>query len=256
MPDPLEKKTPIVRKLPILILIDVSGTMHEDNKIDSVNNAMSEVLEKLEDLEPSLGVDIELNVLTFGHSDPPSCRWMFDHMMQLNGVTWVVLEADGNTPLGDAYIELDSKLTTKGGFMTTPTAIYAPVLILITDGMPSNRRTAEEGLSRLRSNNWYLNSTRMALGIGLRNDEERKYLYDFVGEQSGNVFLSDSDGPALVAAIEPIVIQSTKMATRVTNVSTSNGETSSKSNKMNQSETSSSEEESNEEGSLEAPKED
>lgn len=216
MPDPFDQQTPVVRKLPIIILIDVSGTMHEDQKIGSVNNAISEALEKLEDMEVSQGIEIVINALTFGHTEHPQCRWMFEQMMQLNAVSWQNLSAEGNTPLGDAYFELDSKLTSHGGFMTAPSAIYAPVLILITDGMPSNRKKVEEGLDRLKSNSWFLNSVRRALGIGLRTDAERQYLYDFVGGNPDYVYLSDSDSPSLVASIKPVIIDTALFgATRV-----------------------------------------
>ena len=215
----IKKAAPSRKMLPILFLIDVSGSMEFDAKIDSVNTAMNEALEEL-DARMSSSTDQEImgNVLKFGCSEGEPCQWMYDSMTQLNAFTWANLEAESNTPLGEAYVELDRRLSSHGdGFLTSPSGSYAPVIILISDGAPSNRKKAAEGLDLLNTNSWFVHSERMAIAVGMTENDDTTFLDDFVrGSENGKVFHEVSNATALIAAIKGIVINTAMIgATRL-----------------------------------------
>lgn len=217
MPPGLRKAAPAKTILPLLFLIDVSGSMSRDSRIDSVNTAMQESIEVLNDkMLNNTELEIHMNVLRFGCFGECPCRWMYDQMSPLNAFIWENLKAEDNTPLGKAYFELDSKLS-RSGFLTSPSGSFAPVIILITDGRPNNSREAEEGLKRLRTNSWFVNSDRMAIGVGLGENDDTLFLEEFVkGSPHGRVFLEVSNAASLMSSIEGIVINSAMIgATRL-----------------------------------------
>lgn len=213
----MKKSPPAKTVLPVIFLIDVSDSMSIDSRIGSVNTAMQESIEALNDkMLSNTGLEIHMNVLKFGCKGECQCRWMYDEMSPLNAFIWENLEAEDNTPLGKAYFELDSKLS-RSGFLTSPSGSYAPVIILITDGRPNNRKEAEEGLKRLNTNSWFVNADRMAIGVGLGEDDDTLFLDDFVrGCPNGRVFLEVSNAASLISSIEGIVINSAMIgATRL-----------------------------------------
>lgn len=217
MPPGIQKAAPAKTILPLLFIIDVSDSMSRDSRIDSVNTAMQESIEVLVDkMLNNTELEIHMNVLKFGCLGECPCRWMYDQMSPLNAFIWENLEAEGNTPLGKAYFELDSKLS-RSGFLTSPSGSFAPVIILITDGRPNNTKEAEEGLKRLMTNSWFVNADRMAIGVGLGDNDDTMFLEDFVrGSPHGSVFLEVSNAASLMSSIEGIVINSAMIgATRL-----------------------------------------
>ena len=213
----IRKVAPAKTVLPLLFVIDVSDSMSRDSRIDSVNTAMQESIEILmEKMLTNTELEIHINVLKFGCLGECPCRWMYDQMSPLNAFIWQNLEAEGNTPLGRAYMELDSKLS-RSGFLTSPSGSFAPVIILITDGRPNNTKEAEEGLRRLNTNSWFVNADRMASGVGLGDEDDTTFLDDFVrGSPHGKVFLEISNAASLMASIQGIVINSAMIgATRL-----------------------------------------
>jgi len=211
-------KTPPVRTvLPVIFLIDVSGSMGRHAKMESVNTAMAESLEQLDEMMgTSTNVEIKVNVLKFGCSEGDPCQWMCPEMAQLVAFEWVNLEADSNTPLGEAYFELESKLT-RSEFMVSPSGSFAPVIILITDGVPSNRQKAKEGLEALRGNSWFTHAERMAIGVDMREEDDTSFLDEFVrGAEHGMVFREVANAASLISSIEGVVVNATMIgATRL-----------------------------------------
>lgn len=217
MPPGINKAAPVKTILPLLFVIDVSDSMSRDSRIDSVNTAMQESIEVLIDkMFNNTDLEIHMNVLKFGCLGEQPCMWMYDQMSPLNAFIWKNLEAEGNTPLGKAYLELDSKLS-RSGFLTSPSGSFAPVIVLITDGRPNNSKEADEGLRRLMGNSWFVNADRIAIGVGLGDDDDTSFLDDFVrGSPHEKVLLEVSNAASLMSTIEGVVINSAMIgATRL-----------------------------------------
>ncbi len=211
-----QMEKPSTTKLPIFFLIDVSDTMR-GVKIDSVNNAMSVALETLEKRMKVTGVEAMVNVLKFGCNEPEVCQWMNPTMLPLGRFEWKDLVAENMTPLGEAFCELDSKLSSRA-FLSFNGSFFAPVIILISDGNPNNSKKAREGLERLNTNNYFVNSERMALAIDFEEGDEAFFLQEFVkGSPNGKVFYEVEDAERLIQSIQKIVINTAMIgATRLT----------------------------------------
>lgn len=170
---------PVPRRTMVLFfLVDTSGSM-TGNKIGAVNQAISEVLPMLEDISASnADAEIKIAVLKFS-SD---CQWMYEEPKPASEFIWQELEANGFTSMGQACIELSRKLS-RETFMKTDTGAYAPVLILLTDGEPTD--DFHGGLNKLKDNRWYNAAIKIAIAIG--NDANKNLIKEFTGNMEAVV---------------------------------------------------------------------
>lgn len=159
--DTTEEVTAIPRKvLTVFFLIDVSGSM-SGAKIGAVNSAMEEVLVELQDVE---GADCEIKVAVLKFSD--GCEWLTPRPINLTS-DWIGLEADGLTDFQAACRELDNKLSVSHGFMQSASGCFAPVIMLLTDGYPTDDTdNGDNGISILKKNNWFKAAVKVAIAIG------------------------------------------------------------------------------------------
>ena len=102
------------------------------------------------------------------------CEWAYSEPKSASEFRWVDFEADGLTDLGAAYLELNNKLS-RDAFMQTATGSFAPVLLLLTDGDPTD--DYQSGLKKLKENKWYKASIKIAIAIG--SDANKEVLKDF-----------------------------------------------------------------------------
>jgi uncharacterized protein YegL len=146
----------------------MSGT-----KISSVNTAIREVIPELKDIG---GADVELKIAVMEFAE--GCQWQNPSgPIPIDSFSWSNLNADGHaTDMGSAFIELNDKLS-RNSFLKAPSASLAPVIILLSDGMPTD--DWKTGLAALKSNNWYKSAVKAALAIGMETDVE--VLNEFTG---------------------------------------------------------------------------
>ena len=177
MPE-LENLAPMPRKVMTLFyVVDTSGSMH-GSKIQSVNAAMEETMAQLDAISKSNDdAEIRVAVLSFD----TQARWLTP-----NGPVEPMnfkpdLSADcGLTALGAAYKELESKLS-RSEFLDTKAGAYPPVILLLTDGEPTDN--TESGLEKLRHNNWFKRAIKVAFAIG--SDAREEELKKFTGSKEG-----------------------------------------------------------------------
>lgn len=167
------------RVMTMFFLVDASGSM-TGAKMGAVNSAIEEMIPDLRDLsESNADAEIKLAVLKFS----TDCEWATPAPVSLERFgDWEPLEADGLTALGTACTELCSKLSQKTGYMTrdaSPFGYYAPVIILLSDGGPTD--DFENGLSKLKENKWYKSALKIAIAIG--SDADNDVLVKFTGNK-------------------------------------------------------------------------
>ena len=167
------------RVMTMFFLVDASGSM-EGAKMGAVNSAIEEMIPDLRDLsESNADAEIKLAVLKFA----TDCEWATPAPISLERFgDWEPIAADGLTALGAACAELCSKLSQKTGFMTreaSPFGYYAPVIILLSDGGPTD--DFETGLSKLKENKWYKSALKIAIAIG--NEVDNDVLVKFTGNK-------------------------------------------------------------------------
>ena len=57
------------RILPVVLLLDTSGSMREDDKIEVLNDSVTEMIEELTEVDAGHG-SITLSIITFGGDAP------------------------------------------------------------------------------------------------------------------------------------------------------------------------------------------
>ncbi len=171
----LEKITPSPRKIMTLFyLVDTSESMR-GTKMGTVNAAMEECIPFLKEIE-NANDDAEIKVAIMQFSS--GCSWITpeEGPVSLDDIAWSDLQSGGITDLGAAFKELDSKLS-RNEFLKSQTGAYAPVILLICDGGPTDNW--EKGLEQLKRNNWFKHAIKIAIDIN--NGSERGVLEAFTG---------------------------------------------------------------------------
>ena len=208
--DPTKQEQSAKTLTPIFFLIDTSGSM-QGQSIDAVNAAMREAIPVVQEFaldEPD--VAIRYYVLDFN----TSANWMSEDPGNVEDFGWSDLRADGLTSLGLAYQKLNAKLSRKGGFLQEH-GNNAPILILLTDGAPTD--DAESGLALLKENKWFKASCRIAFKLPGANISTLK---DFTGSEESVIEVSPDKLKDLlkVVAINSAVIGSKSQGRSTGNV--------------------------------------
>lgn len=182
----LDMVAPAPRKIMTLFyLVDTSGSMTGD-KLGSVNAAMEEaIVTDLPDIS-SANDDAEIRIAIMQFSS--GCSWITPASgpIGIGDVIWNDLRASGLTDLGAACKELDSKLS-RNGFLQSQTGAYAPVILLFSDGAPTD--DWEKGLNTLKQNNWFKHAIKIAVAIG--DDAEKSVLAAFTGTPESVITVHD-----------------------------------------------------------------
>lgn len=171
----LEKITPSPRKVMTLFyLVDTSGSMC-GSRIGTVNAAMEECIPLLKEVAAA-NDDAEIKVAILQFSS--GCSWVTPASgpVGLDEIIWNDLQADGLTEFGAALKELDKKLS-RNEYLKSQTGAYAPVILLLSDGGPTDNW--EEGLIKLKENNWFKHAIKIAIDI--ESGSDRSVLAEFTG---------------------------------------------------------------------------
>lgn len=199
------------RTMTLFFLIDTSGSMM-GNKIGAVNDAVVNVLPMLDDISKS-NSDAEIKVAALEFSN--GINWLYDEPKSSSDFVWQDVQASGLTSLGAACIELNSKLS-RNGFMQSASGSFAPAIILLSDGGPTDDFQA--GLAKLKSNNWFKAAIKIAIAIG--DDADKDVLKDFTGSIEAVFTVHNID--ALKQVIRVVAVTSSQIGSK----SSTAGETS------------------------------
>ena len=186
--NPFDDAEEIAKKSMVLFfLIDCSGSMG-GSKIGTVNSVMEELIPEIQGIGGA-DADIKLAVLKFSGG----CEWMYDSPVSIGKFEWKPLDAENVTDLGSALTELAAKLS-RNEFMQSPSLSFAPVMILMSDGYPTDNY--EKGLEVLSRNRWYANGIKDILArftgnpdsvVTAHNGEALAKLIKFVAVTSSQI---------------------------------------------------------------------
>lgn len=199
------------RTMTLFFLIDTSGSM-SGNKIGAVNDAIVNVLPMLEDISSS-NPDAEIKVAALEFSN--GTKWLYNEPKSVEDFKWIDVQAGGLTSLGEACLELNSKLS-RSGYMKSASGSYAPAIILLSDGGPTDN--FDGGLQSLQGNNWFKNAIRIAIAIG--DDADLDVLARFTGNSEAVIKVQNID--ALKQIIRIVAVTSSQIGSK----SSSAGDTS------------------------------
>lgn len=157
------------RSLHFFWLCDCSGSMAVNGKIQSLNNAIRQVIplmrEKAADDPNSQWL---MRVITFS----TGAQWQLAQPTPIQAFEWTDLVADGVTDMGKAFSMVADQLDES----QMSDRALPPMLVLISDGQPSDDYKA--GLQKLMSKRWAKKAVRVAIAIG--HDADQEVLQKFV----------------------------------------------------------------------------
>lgn len=191
------------RTMTLFFLIDTSGSM-EGNKIGAVNDAVANVLPMLDEISAE-NPDAEIKVAALDFSS--GVKWLYSEPKLASDFVWQDVSAGGLTSLGAACVELASKLS-KSGFMQSASGSFAPAIILLSDGGPTD--DYESGLSKLKANNWFKSAIKVAIAIG--DDADKEVLKQFAGNSEAVFTVHNID--ALKQIIRLVAVTSSQIGSK------------------------------------------
>jgi uncharacterized protein YegL len=169
------------RPLPVVLLLDVSGSMASDGKIEALNEAVRQMLQSFAEETPGLA-EIHVSVLTFGgaearvHLPPTPAR----------NATLQPMAASGGTPFASLFRLATSELENKDKYQSRG---YTPTLVLCSDGEPNTGDPWPEALAQLLNSPRASKAQRFAMAIGADADEAT--LKAFLADPEATVYTAD-----------------------------------------------------------------
>lgn len=206
----------IPRKTMVLyFIVDTSGSMAGE-KIGALNSAVEEVVPELSALSASnADAQVKIAVLEFS----TGTRWITEQgPIEAESFVWNRLAAGGITDMGDAFTELNAKLSTKG-FMQEASGSFAPVIFLMSDGGPTD--DYRKGLDLLAQNNWFKKAIKVAVAIG--SDADIGVLSEFTGNLEA--VLQAHSAAVLKKMIKFVSVRSSEVVSKSSNTSIDGADT-------------------------------
>ena len=158
--DPTMFTMSIPKPFPVILLLDVSGSMH-GAKVQNLNEAVKNMLETFRDTENG-ETEIHVAVITFG------AEVKLHQALAITGdIKWHDLTASGGTPLGTALKMAKAMIEDKN---VVPSRAYRPTVVLVSDGRPGDswKQPLDDFIGKGRSSK----CDRMAMAIGADADED------------------------------------------------------------------------------------
>jgi uncharacterized protein YegL len=169
------------RPLHFIWLVDGSGSMAHEGKLQALNTAIREALPPLRQVSAD---NPTAEVLVRAVRFATGASWHVPDPTPVDRFTWPDLTADGRTDLGHALrLVADAVHSPPMSDRALP-----PVLVLVSDGMPTD--DWEQGLRQLRAEPWGDKAARLAIAIG--HDAARDVLEQFIGVPGGRVLEANS----------------------------------------------------------------
>lgn len=163
------------RPLPVVLLLDVSGSMG-GSPIISLNQAVREMISTFAN-EDDIRAEIHVSVITFG-----DVAKLYTPLSPAKSIMWQDMNAAGMTPLGGA-LEIAKNLIEDKSIITG--RAYRPTVILVSDGSP-NDAGWEIKMQTFINDGRSQKADRMALAIGAHADENM--LRDFLNDPEKIVY--------------------------------------------------------------------
>ena len=178
--DPSKFTAPAAKPLPVILLLDVSGSM-DGVKIQNLNAAVRDMLQTFRDTENG-ETEIHVSIITFGEEVR-----LHMPLASASATTWHDLNASGMTPLGTALKMAKAMIEDK---KVVPSRAYRPTVVLVSDGQPTD--DWEQPLADFIKDGRSSKCDRMAMAIG--RDADETVLKSFIEGTPHDLFYAKNAG--------------------------------------------------------------
>jgi uncharacterized protein YegL len=169
------------RPLHFIWICDCSGSMSTHGKIQALNNAIRQVIPLMQNVaDNNPNIQLLVRALQFSNG----AQWLIEQSTPIEQFEWIDLLADGLTDMGKAFSLIAEQLTIEA----IGDRALAPVLILISDGQPTDDFNA--GLQVLMKQPWGQKAVRLAIAMG--QDADHGVLQKFIGNPELKVFSANN----------------------------------------------------------------
>lgn len=201
--NPNNYKPPVCKTLPVVLLLDVSGSMSGE-KIDNLYDATVEMINTFvaEKVKETI---IDVSIITFG--DEIKLHTPFTPVSDLQKIGLNKFIASGMTPLGTAFRMAKDMLDDK---TVLPSPINTPAVVLVSDGHPNDEWKVP--LHDFYASGRTQKCQKFAIAIG--NDVDVDMLEKFTGDKSMVFF---AERAADIASCFQIVTSSVSTRSRSAN---------------------------------------
>jgi uncharacterized protein YegL len=151
------------RPLHFIWLVDCSGSMALDGKMQAVNTAIKEaipIMKQVADENPN--ARIMIRALKFNDF----AQWHMPEPTLVNDFRWLDIQAGGGTRMGAALATVAEQLK----MPPMDSRALPPVLVMLSDGEPTD--DYEQGLQSLFAEPWGRKAVRLAIAIGQNAKKE------------------------------------------------------------------------------------
>ena len=161
------------RELHFIWLLDVSGSMNADGKIQALNVAIRETIPQLQAVaRENSNVDVLIRAIAFG----TGARWHIEAPTPVAGLRWTDVVAGGHTDMGQALRLVADAMKVP----PMPERAVSPVLVLVTDGHHTD--DVDGGIAALMAERWGRDAVRLAIALG--RDVSNETLQKFIGDDA------------------------------------------------------------------------
>ncbi|MCD7810078.1 MAG: hypothetical protein LUH02_12135 [Erysipelotrichaceae bacterium] len=180
------------KKKRMLFVLAVDTSKYMNTKIEIVNKAIKETLNKLKDLDLKHNIaKVTVAILEFNKE----ATWLIDKPQEINNFNFNELKCtkESQSNYHCLYQQLNEKLTTDTFLKDAQD--YYPIILLINDGMPTD--DYEDMLNQCENNPWFHKATRIAMPIIIdknMNEEEFRdslnyqFIMDFTNQKDDRIF--------------------------------------------------------------------
>lgn len=179
--NPNDYKAPEAKKLPVVLLLDVSGSMR-GKKIESLYDATIDMVETFAAAQ-AREQEIDVAIITFGGTLELHTSYTPVKDLRARGIN--KFSASGQTPMGTAVRMakdmIDDKTVTTG-------RIYRPAVVLVSDGEPTD--SWEEPFKSFINDGRSAKCQRFAVAIG--KDARRDVLEKFTLDANAVFYAEDA----------------------------------------------------------------
>jgi uncharacterized protein YegL len=177
------------RKLVVFYVVETSGGMYGE-KINAVKQAIERTIPTLRDVQYcNFGVEILVSVIEFNSSakliTPPE---------SVETVCYRDLRAGGGANIGEAFEFLNGMMS-RTSHLASASGHFAPIVILINTGEPTDNGRWQPKLERLKNNSWFKVATKVAITIeeDAIRQEPLRMMAAFTGDKEMVLYASDTD---------------------------------------------------------------